>query len=33
MAFDLRRVFSLEIAGIAAIILGIALIVYVVFFY
>ena len=30
---ELRRVFSLEVAGIATIILSIALIVYVVFFY
>jgi hypothetical protein len=33
MAFDPRRVFSIEVAGIATIILSVALIAYVLFFY
>jgi hypothetical protein len=33
MAFDPRRVFSIEVAGIATIILSVALIPYVLFFY
>jgi hypothetical protein len=33
MAFDPRRVFSIEIAGTATIILSVALIAYVLFFY
>jgi hypothetical protein len=33
MAFDPRRVFSIEVASIATIILSVALIAYVLFFY
>jgi hypothetical protein len=33
MTFDPRRVFSIEVAGIATIILSVALIAYVLFFY
>jgi hypothetical protein len=33
MALDPRRVFSIEVAGIATIILSVALIAYVLFFY
>jgi len=33
MAFDPRRVFSIEVAGIATIILSVALIAYVLFFF
>jgi hypothetical protein len=33
MAFDPSRVFSIEVAGIATIILSVALIAYVLFFY